>query len=133
MAFSKAASVGPNPTMPHRPQRPSLSINAVYLGDCSPNKPFVLRIGLRVGRGALGSMCSFVTSISVRSDHDRHVTLEGESRENFFAVNGGGVFPEETFCGIPLPLVIADGGRPSSAAVSCDADTSIIIILRDDQ
>ena len=78
------------------PNKVLSSNNAIYLGDCSPTKPFVFRIGSRAGRGALGSLCSSAPSISIRSD-DRDVALDGDQQENFFAVDGGGVVPEEAF------------------------------------
>ena len=60
LAYSEAASMGPNPKMVSEevspkgnpnlfdaaaPNKALSSNNAIYLGDCSPTKPFVFRIG----------------------------------------------------------------------------------------
>ena len=96
LAYSEAASMGPNPKMVSEevspkgspnlfdaaaPNKVLSSNNAIYLGDCSPTKPFVFRIGSRAGR--LPSPSDRMTVMSPSMAISKRTSLQSTAEASF--------------------------------------------------
>lgn len=116
---------------------------AIHLGVCTPVQPYSFTIldGSSSGRGVIGTIDT-VTSVTIQWDGGEGgnygigggggtgtIEIVGDAEPNFFALEDSSSAPDNM---IGWPFAYDDVEGSKVATVTCDIDTDVIVIIRDD-